>query len=244
VLVLEDHDPAEGAPNLWKTLAKAVCRKRTDKRKRIAVDDSKNLKGAKSSTTTHPLKHLERAVLAFGFEADLPACDNEFFQRIDAAADSHDWYATSTPLPVGQGADELRIAASRLARTMRETGVRCEVIRCDAIDAAEFNRQVAKTNNKAAINMAAALRHVDCIWSRWPQQHPRIIIDRHGDEATVATNADGMTALLRRVQMAPEEEADLLARQLVLERSDPIYEAALRAALVLLDAARREAARR
>lgn len=180
VFVLENHDPAAGAPHLWKTLAKAVCRKRTDKRKRIAVDDSKNLKGTKSSTTTHPLKHLERAVLAFGFEAGLPACDSEFFQRIDAVADAHDWYATSTPLPVGQRADELRIAASRLARTMRETGVRCELIRCDAIDAAEFNRQVAKTNNKAAINMAAALRHVDRIWSRWPQQHPRIIIDRHG----------------------------------------------------------------
>jgi glucose-6-phosphate dehydrogenase assembly protein OpcA len=63
------------------------------------------------------------------------------------------------------------------------------------------------------------------------------IIDRHHDEATVATNADGMTALLRRVSMEPPEEAELLAQQLVLDRGDPIYESAMRAASVLLDAA-------
>jgi glucose-6-phosphate dehydrogenase assembly protein OpcA len=69
------------------------------------------------------------------------------------------------------------------------------------------------------------------------------IIDRHGDEATVATNADGMTALLRSVSMEPDEEPELLSRQLVLDRSDPVFEASLRAAVVLLDAARPERAR-
>lgn len=64
------------------------------------------------------------------------------------------------------------------------------------------------------------------------------IIDRHGDEATVATNADGMTALLRRVSMEPPRETDLLAADLIVDRNDLVYEAALRAAAVLLSSAR------
>ena len=64
------------------------------------------------------------------------------------------------------------------------------------------------------------------------------IIDRTGREATVATNADGMTALLRRVTMDPVTEAELLSKQLVLDRHDPVYEGALRAAGVFLASAR------
>ncbi len=64
------------------------------------------------------------------------------------------------------------------------------------------------------------------------------IIDRHGDEATVATNADGMTALLRRVRMEPRPEAELLSQQLVLEQRDVLYETALRNAAILLSSAR------
>lgn len=64
------------------------------------------------------------------------------------------------------------------------------------------------------------------------------IIDRTGEEAAVATNADGMTALLRRVTMEPQTESELLATDLVTDRHDLTYEAALRAAAIFLDAAR------
>lgn len=180
VFTIADHDPAAGAPNLWTLLNAAVCRKRTDKRKRIAVDDSKNLKGANSSTATHPLKHLERGVLAFSARDELAESDDALFAALGVASNTRDWYASATALPLGQHADELRIAASRLHRTMQHAGVQCELMRCEAIDATEFNDQIAQTNNKAAVNMAAALRMVDLIWRRWPREHPRIIIDRHG----------------------------------------------------------------
>src|SRR5688572_27824110 len=63
--VVPDHDPdTSGACDLWKRLRKAVCRKRSDRRKRIAVDDSKKLKGANDGPV-HPLKQLERGVLGF-----------------------------------------------------------------------------------------------------------------------------------------------------------------------------------
>jgi len=180
VFVLEDHDPADGAPNLWNLLEKAVCRKRNDKLKRIAVDDSKNLKGAKSSARTHPLKHLERGVLAFCGEDALPTTDDALFAQLAVTSNTNAWYASSTPLPLGQHMDELRITASRLSRALQDARVRCALLQCEAIDASEFNQQVAKTNSKAAVNMAGALRQVDRIWKRWPHEHPRIIIDRHG----------------------------------------------------------------
>jgi len=64
------------------------------------------------------------------------------------------------------------------------------------------------------------------------------IIDRSGGEATVATNADGMTALLRQVVMEAPHPAELLSAQLTANPKDPVYESALRAAVIFLAAAR------
>jgi glucose-6-phosphate dehydrogenase assembly protein OpcA len=60
------------------------------------------------------------------------------------------------------------------------------------------------------------------------------IIDREEDDAMVATNADGMTALLRRVAMPSPREPELLSSQLAVDALDPVYEDALRAAAILL----------
>ncbi len=68
------------------------------------------------------------------------------------------------------------------------------------------------------------------------------IIDRDGDEAMVATNADGMTALLRRVSVDNPSEPELLSAQLTVDVVDPLYEGALRAAAILLASAREVAA--
>lgn len=64
------------------------------------------------------------------------------------------------------------------------------------------------------------------------------IIERSADEAVVASNCDGMTALLRRVPMEEPTESELLAADLVSDRHDPVYEASLRAAAVLVSSAR------
>ena len=68
------------------------------------------------------------------------------------------------------------------------------------------------------------------------------IIDRDGEDAMVATNADGMTALLRRVAMESPREAELLSAQLTEEVVDPVYEDALRAAAIILASSREAAA--
>jgi glucose-6-phosphate dehydrogenase assembly protein OpcA len=64
------------------------------------------------------------------------------------------------------------------------------------------------------------------------------IVDRVADEAMVASNADGMTAQLRRVRMELPSESELLASSLMTDRHDRVYEAAVRAAAVFLSAAR------
>jgi glucose-6-phosphate dehydrogenase assembly protein OpcA len=68
------------------------------------------------------------------------------------------------------------------------------------------------------------------------------IVDRDGDSAVVATNADGMTALLRRVAMETPHEAEVLSSQLTVDVVDPVYQDALRAAAILLASAREVAA--
>jgi glucose-6-phosphate dehydrogenase assembly protein OpcA len=68
------------------------------------------------------------------------------------------------------------------------------------------------------------------------------IIDRDGDDAMVATNADGMTALLRRVAMPTLRESELLSAQLSMDAADTVYEDALRAAAIMLASAREPAA--
>jgi len=68
------------------------------------------------------------------------------------------------------------------------------------------------------------------------------IIDREGEDAMVATNADGMTALLRRIGMEVPREPELLSSQLAVDVVDRVYEDALRAAAILLSSAREAAA--
>lgn len=218
--VLADHDPADGAPDLWQRLGTAVCRERKDRRQRVAVDDSKRLKGPKDGRQ-HPLKHLERGVLGFlagmaspeagvGAEESLiPRSDDDLFSRLHVPHAEAPWYCSMTELPVAQTSDELRITASKLQRAMREAGVTCAGMRCDAIDAGPFNQHVARTKSKASVNMTAALRLVDRLWRRWPDAHPRIILDRHG----------GRLRYREDLQLAwPEASVQILAESDALSR--------------------------
>jgi len=208
VFAVRDFDGSvdDGGCDLWKRLNKAVCRKRTDKRHRIAVDDSKLLKGAPDGPH-HPLKFLERGVLSFvaaRSEAPAMSCCSDLLGHLEVSACARDWYTTSTPLPVGQTLDELRIAAARLHKTLAEQGVSCELMRCEAIDAAEFNDQVDRMGNKANVNLCAAMRLIDVVWQRWPEHHPTIVVDHHG----------GRVRYLQTLMQAyPDAQAQVLAEE-------------------------------
>ncbi|MBL9120458.1 MAG: hypothetical protein JNL80_11155 [Phycisphaerae bacterium] len=185
VVAVEGLDPSRPdlrAPNLWERLKDAVCDSPSDKRKRIAIADSKRLKGAKEGKS-HPLRHLERGVLsAVATERTLPATDDELFAALGVTVgppNESPWYASVTPLPLALEADALAIAANRLRVAANGAAVRFARIACDALDGTQFN-ELAVRSQKSDMNFEMAMRHVNRIWSEHGQHHPRVVVDRHG----------------------------------------------------------------
>jgi ribonuclease HII len=187
VFVLDSHDAATGAPNLWSKLACAVCRMPRDKRRRVAIDDSKKLK-TPNDGPAHPLRHLERGVLSFASSmsetvAPLPPDDSSLFAQLGASvphAPEAPWYDGNMPLPTAHERAELEIAGAMVRRALGRAGVRCALLRCETIDAGEFNRRYALSRNKAGVSFDSVVRLIDEIWARWPDAHPRIVVDRQG----------------------------------------------------------------
>ena len=221
--VVSDHDPNLGGDicDLWKRLNKAVCRKRTDKRRRIAIDDSKKLK-LPNDSNSHPLTHLERGVLGFANAmrqgtiqdatpgaGERTECDDGLFRFLTVQCGGAPWYQSTTPLPVAHSLDELRIAASRLKRTMQNEGVACSFMRCEAIDADSFNRQVDLMGTKSSVNFCAVMRLVDSIWRQWPKANLHVVVDRQG----------GRTHYLRDLMVSyPDAQAQILEETDVLSQ--------------------------
>jgi hypothetical protein len=183
---LDPHAPDLRAPNLWTLLKDAVCDAPGDKRSRIAIADSKRLKGAKESKS-HPLRHLERGVLsvaglAAGAGVAGSANDSELFAalgvEVPSLADAP-WYGSMTELPVGNDRDGIAIATNRLRVAAGATGVRFLPLACEVLDGRRFNERAAKSQ-KSELNFDMALRHVDRLWRAHAGQHPRVVIDRHG----------------------------------------------------------------
>jgi glucose-6-phosphate dehydrogenase assembly protein OpcA len=128
-----------------------------------------------------------------------------------------DWKRHATVQPLGDGAMELTLEGHYAMVQLRIRGVPAE------------NADGAAPGELLSVRLRA----------RGETGAAEFIIDRHGDEATVASNADGMTAQLRRMRMDPPTESELLAASLMTSPSeDLVYQAALRAAAVFLSAAR------
>jgi glucose-6-phosphate dehydrogenase assembly protein OpcA len=130
------------------------------------------------------------------------------------------WVASRLDWKRHATAEPLRDGALRLVLEGKYTMVELDVAGVDAADVPPG--ELVSVRLRARGEMGAA----------------EFIVDREGDEAVMASNADGMTALLRRVRMEPQSESELLAGTLVADSRDPIYEAALRAAAVFLASAR------
>ena len=219
--VIPDHDPDTSGPcDLWKRLKKSICRKRTDKKRRIAIDDSKKLKLA-NDAAAHPLRFLERGVLSFLSVMDnscedasvdvnhFCGCDDELFNKLNIAIAPADWYRSSTPLPITHTLDELRICISRLRNTLSDQSTSFKLLRCEAIDAESFNTQCASMGTKSSVNFCSVMRHIDAVWQRWPHHHPRVIVDRQG----------GRSHYLQDLLLAyPEAQIQILAEDDNLSR--------------------------
>jgi ribonuclease HII len=177
-------DGLDDLPCLWNLLDSAVVRGRRDSKDRIAINDSKKLKGGKSAS--HPLTSLERGVLAFTAAAKN---DSQWLETLDdvalldhlgVAAPSTKWYDSTTQLPVGRTTPQLRIDHGRLSRIMERSKVRCAWVGAAAIDAGEFNRQVETTGSKAIVNWELIVTLIETCWKRAAARPLRLVVDRQG----------------------------------------------------------------
>lgn len=184
VFRIEDWMPGQPAPCLWSLLSTGVCRKPSDSRKRIAVNDSKKLKGANDRVTRHPLADLERGVLSFltcapssshpepsdstrhHHTEDYPGNDSHLYTLIGTEPEPLAWYqGDPTLLPLASTWPELRIAANILNLALTAGGVSFLDFRCRAIGEAGFNRIVERTGTKSAATGAGITRHLRRLWN-------------------------------------------------------------------------------
>lgn len=201
IFVVEDAESGQGAPDLWRHLDDVVCTGARDAKRRIAVADSKRLKGS-NQAKAHPLRHLERGVLSFlscrrgpeevasDFGHHPPADDSTLFSKLGAVLPTTSktpWYDSTTPLPVAHDADTLAIDAARLDRGLQQASIRLVGLQGTLIDAGEFNRRLAGGTGKAAINLDVAMTLVADVRrvarSLAPEATPRIVCDRQGGRA-------------------------------------------------------------
>jgi ribonuclease HII len=232
--------PADAPPPcLWRHLRAAVCRAGNDRRGRIAVEDSKKLKGAKDAAA-HPLRHLERGVTAFaaavaqagapgGADASGFATDAALLAALGAPVDPDDgpWHADGLPLPVGNDAAALRIAAAMLRTALAKSGTRAAALRVEAIGPASLNAQAERIGNKATINFMAAMRHVDSVRTEAARAGMRawIALDRQGGRTAYL---DTLRTSFPDARLAVLEESDATARYLLAwdaTRALPAHEA-------------------
>lgn len=172
ILRLDDADASQGTPNLWKLLDDGVCREpgrggKADAKGRIAIADSKQLKLSNSVSTTHPLVHLERGVLAFlaaSRDGSHPLSDDAFVEALDASWPTHECYqGDATALPVSGG--QVGIAGNLLARSLSRANVRLASLRCRVMEEPEFNRIIKDTGSKAEATATALCEHLRHAWT-------------------------------------------------------------------------------
>lgn len=150
------------APDLWQLLSKAVCKKPSDSRGRIPIADSKALKLSNDSKTRHPLIHLERGVLAFlrWLECS-PSNDSDLLSALGTTLPEAPWYSGDPiPLPLGQSAGQIAIAASTLVAAMEAAGVELVSLHCRVMPESEFNSIIERTGTKAEATAAAFGGHL------------------------------------------------------------------------------------
>lgn len=197
ILRLEHADASQGTPNLWKLLDDGVCREpgrggKPDAKGRVAIADSKQLKLSNSVSTTHPLVHLERGVLAFlaaGTSHPLPGSDDALLQALAATWPTHECYqGDPTPLPVSGG--QVGIAGNLLARSLARASVGLASLRCRVMEEPEFNRIIKDTGSKAEATATALCEHLRHAWTllKDTSEETRlgIVCDRQGGRMAYA----------------------------------------------------------
>lgn len=185
VFVLEDAEAGRGdaPPSLWGLLKSAVCREPGDRKRRIAVNDSKRLYSPASG-----LARLERGVLSFCGAAGVePAHTDALLEAVayDPASRSPDqlWYVTDDggpTLPTANDAGQLAIARAQLRRAADRAGVRVACPCAAVLFEDRFNRMVGATRSKSRCSWSFIAGHLRAVWTEFGEHRPTVVIDRQG----------------------------------------------------------------
>ena len=183
VLATADGTPDGTVPELWRQLSKVVCRNRSDRRGRIAVNDSKKL-----YTSASGLQHLERGVLAFAALAGhRPQSVGEWLNCLGQQENNMliqlPWYKPTKqqpwqPLPVACTDGQIAIARSMLVQTANETGFKVLDIGAAVVFEDRFNQLVANTRSKAATSFTFVGKLLRTVWDKYGRYSPTVLVDR------------------------------------------------------------------
>ncbi len=178
-----EEGAATPPPSIRSRLRAAVCRRPTDRRRRIPVDDSKAL-----YSPAEGLGHLERAVLAFAHLAGVdPTTADELLDAIALDEGSRTppelWYAAEhgePALPVAADPSLTSIARGQLGRAAVANGVALSELSAAVLFEDRFNRVVRQTRSKARCLWDFVARHLWEIWQAHGDCSPWVVVDRQG----------------------------------------------------------------
>ncbi len=150
-------------------------------RKPLLVADSKRLysKGRK-------IESLEDSVLAFvgASTGTIPRTLEELVALLGESWPAGlPWYEAPGPeLPLGEDFDRVSLAAEKLAKFLKERGIRVR-LSCRILSEPAFNGNVADAGNKANVLFNLALELILRAWDGWGAQKPggaRWVLDKQG----------------------------------------------------------------
>jgi hypothetical protein len=181
--VLDRHEPVLEPPSLWRLLRSTVCKKPGDKKKRLAINDSKRLYKPAWS-----LEHIERGVLSFLSASgiipeNLSGLLEHLAYDLTSCQINHDWYRApdgEPRIPLLIAHSQLERSKNKLHRSMLNNSVRLTDINAAVVFEDRFNQMLRITGSKAACAWAFVSGHLKAIWERYGQYHPLVVVDRQG----------------------------------------------------------------
>ncbi|MBN2245689.1 MAG: hypothetical protein JW755_07575 [Candidatus Aminicenantes bacterium] len=170
-------------PSLWTLLRSAVCKKPNDKKKRLAVNDSKLL-----YNPAYSLKHLERGVLSFLSTSEIIANDlNDLLKKLAFDELSHrikhDWYHSprgEPKVPFVLSPSQLDPPMHKLHKTLLKSSIHLADVKAAVVFEDRFNQMVKSKGTKAGCAWNFVSGHIESIWSQFGEYHPLVVIDRQG----------------------------------------------------------------
>jgi len=183
IFVLEREMPGMEPPSMWRLLRSCVCKNPGDKKRRLAVNDSKKLYKPAWS-----LKHIERGVLSFlSISGMAPRRLSELLEELAydplSCQIKHHWYR----MPDGEPAIPLLLSRPQLDESMNKlqcallnNAVHLADIKAAVVFEDRFNQMVRAKGSKAGCAWDFVSGHLDYIWSRYREYHPLAVVDRQG----------------------------------------------------------------